>query len=89
MVEYAAPEYRRCTVPDVGTCSSAEGGVTEEFQGPLVGREQGLLLNLALAEGTGSHSLAPHLVTLEVHSPLPPGQPTARKERTRRGPLSS
>lgn len=34
--------------------------VSEQFQGPLVGREQVLLPSLALVGVTGSHSQAPH-----------------------------
>lgn len=47
----------------------AKAEVSEQFQWLLVSREQVLLLNPALTKGTGSHSLAPHVVKLEVHSP--------------------
>lgn len=49
-------------------------GMSEQFQWPLVGREQVVLLNLTLAWGTASHSLAPRLVKSKVQHPVPPGQ---------------
>lgn len=51
----------------------AKAGLSKQFQWPPVSREQVLLLNLALAKDTSSHSLAPQVVKLEVHDPLPPG----------------
>lgn len=74
------PRHRGALSQMLGHTLPQKLGVSEHFQWPLVGREQVQLLNLALAEGTGFHSLAPHPVKSKVHSPLPPGQPIAQQD---------
>lgn len=55
-------------------------GMSEQFQWPLVGREQVVLLNLTLVWGTASHSLAPRLVKSKVQHAVPPGQVIAQQD---------